>query len=89
MRVKDASEWTGVPVRIITHWIELGIIEVEKQGKGRPRVLSDKDVGTISVLASLRKKGLKFAGWRAVNKDPNFIEQWKGSIDERSVAHGS
>lgn len=79
MNQSEAEEVIGVPQRTISKWIETGLLDVEKKGRGYPYELSMADLLQASTIRNLREQGASMQAVRpAIEQLREYgIDDWQ------------
>src|SRR4029079_19211903 len=64
-KVGAVAESSGVTVRTLHHWDEIGLVRPSRRGIGGHREYTDEDLGRLYVVFVLRDVGLSLASIRS------------------------
>lgn len=62
--VGDIAATSGLTVRTLHHWDEIGLVSPQARGAGGRREYSEQDLGRLSVVLTLRQMGLDLTSIR-------------------------
>ncbi|MEI9914894.1 MAG: MerR family transcriptional regulator [Methylovirgula sp.] len=80
----DAATVTGLPAATVASWLDRGVIETTKPGKGGRREFSIRDLDRLAVIGELCRLGLptaKAAQGAAAFSDQRSFKRPKGQLN--------
>lgn len=75
MKIKEAAELTGVSIRTLHHYDDIGLIRPKRSGSNAYRQYTDEDLAKLQQVLFFKKLGFKLSHIKEIINQPGYSQE--------------